>query len=71
MAAPQAQRLHIVPGTLLVLFLLRLDDACAVLALPPPRFAEGLKAACDLLRFGPMQRDEDRLDEILPWTGNV
>lgn len=71
MALPEATRLHIVPGALLVLFLLRLDEACAVLALPPARFVEGLKAACDLLRFGPVQREEDRLDEILPWTGNV
>lgn len=71
MNRPEASRLLIVPGSLLVLFLLRLDEACAVLALPPARFAEGLKAACDLLRFGPVQRDEDRLEEILPWTGNV
>lgn len=71
MAMPEIPRLQVVPGALLVLFLLRLDGAFAVLALAPARFTEGLKAACDLLRFGPVQRDEERLDEILPWTGNV
>lgn len=63
--------LRIVPGTLLVMFEVQLVDAATLLVLPAVRFLEGLLAARDLLRFGPVQRDEDRLDEILPWTGNV
>lgn len=71
MARPFHTSLRIVPGTLLVLFELQLDGARALLALPCARFLEGLKAACDLLAFGPVQRDDDRLDELLPWAGNV
>ena len=63
--------LHLVPGDPLVLFIVRLDDAGTTWALHRSRLLEGLKAAGDLLRFGPVQRDEDRLDELLPWAGNV
>lgn len=68
---PPRPHLHIVPGQLLVLFQLQLDGARALLAWPAHRFLEGLKASCDLLGFGPVQRDDDRLDELLPWAGNV
>ena len=63
--------LTILPGELLVFFVVRLDDARVTFTAHCTRFLEGLKAACDLLRFGPVQRDEERLDEILPWAGNV
>lgn len=63
--------LQLLPGELLVFFIVRLDDARVTFATRCARFLEGLKAASDLLRFGPVQRDEEHLDEILPWAGNV
>lgn len=63
--------LNIVPGECLVLFSVLASGTVAMLACPPARFLEGLRAACALLGFGEVQRDEDRLDELLPWTGNV
>lgn len=59
------------PGELLVFFLVRLDAAGSAVVVPPPRFLEGLRAALDLLGFHGLQREEDRLDELLPWAGSV
>lgn len=69
-AAPLAS-LAILPGTLLVGFLVRLGSEAAAWFTEPARFLEGLKAACDLLGFAELHRDEDRIDELLPWAGNV
>jgi hypothetical protein len=66
-----APRLHILPGEAAVLFLVAMQHAASVLAMPAARFLEGLKAACALLSFGELLREEDRLDELLPWAGNV
>jgi hypothetical protein len=63
--------LHLIPGTVRVLFLVCLDHAASVMTVPPPRFLEGLRAATDLLGFHGLQREEDRLDELLPWAGAV
>jgi hypothetical protein len=72
--APRADAvpaLHILPGELVVLFLVRLDEAASALAMRPARFLEGLRAAVDLLGFHGLERDEDRLDELMPWAGSV
>lgn len=63
--------LHLLPGELLVVLLVRLDQAMAAVAVPPPRLLEGLRAAVDLFGFHGLQREEDRLDELLPWAGSV
>lgn len=69
--APPLPALSLLPGELLVLFFVRLDQASAVLTARPPRFLEGLRAAIDLLGFHDLHREEDRLDELLPWAGSV
>lgn len=63
--------LHVLTGRLLVLFLLRVGGATPVLAVRPAQFLDGLLAARNLLSFSELQRDEPRLDELLPWAGNV
>ncbi len=62
---------QIVPGEVVVLFVVRIAQAASTLAVPPGRFLEGLRAAVDLLGFAELVRDEERLDELLPWAGNV
>ncbi|MCW5632473.1 MAG: hypothetical protein KIT17_03985 [Rubrivivax sp.] len=69
--AAGAPSLQLLPGELLVLFLVRLDRAASVLTAHPSRFLEGLRAAVDLLGFHELHREEDRLDELLPWAGSV
>jgi hypothetical protein len=71
MSCPALPHLRIVPGTLLVLFVVHIDSASTTLATSASRFLEGLKASCDLMGFGAVQREDDRLDELLPWAGNV
>ncbi len=68
---PPPSALQMLPGELLVLFLVRLDAAASVVAVPPARLLEGLRAAIDLLGFHGLQREEERLDELLPWAGSV
>jgi len=69
---PAAPSMQMLPGELLVFFLVRLDEAASAVVVPPPRLLEGLRAALDLLGFHGLQRDEeDRLDELLPWAGGV
>jgi|JRYJ01.1.fsa_nt_gb hypothetical protein len=63
--------LHLLPGELLVVFLVRLDQAATAVVVPPARLLEGLRTALDLLGFHGLQREEDRLDELLPWAGSV
>ena len=71
MSSPSPPPLLIVPGTLLVLFFVQVDATCTVLAVNAGRFMDGLKASCALLSFGAVHRDDERLDELLPWAGNV
>lgn len=63
--------LAVLPGQLLVTFLVRVGCAAAALVVAPARFLEGLRAAVDLAGFGELVRDDDRLEDLLPWTGNV
>lgn len=70
-ATPPTTGLWIAPGTLLTLFLVRVDPAATVLAVRPSRFFEGLKAARDLMSFSALHREEAPLEELLPWSGNV
>lgn len=72
MADMPSARLDVLPGQLLVLFLVQLDQARpAVLAVRPTAFLEGLRAAVAALGFAGLQRAEPALDELLPWAGNV
>lgn len=71
MSAVSSALLLILPGTLLVTFLVRLGGTGTAFALPPGRFLEGLKAATDLLGFGELHREDERLEDLLPWAGNV
>lgn len=71
MPNPASPPLMIVPGTLVVLFLVQVETTRAVLAVNAGRFLDGLKASCALMSFGAVQRDDERLDELLPWAGNV
>ena len=63
--------LQIVPGQIVVLFVVQIARAFSTLAMPPSRFLEGLRAAIDLMSFAELVREDDRLDELLPWAGNV
>lgn len=63
--------LTVVPGNLVAMFWVELDPAATLLVVRSSRFLEGLRAACDLLGFSGLQREEERLDELLPWSGNV
>lgn len=72
MPAPASTLLRLVPGQLLVMFLVQLDHAApACLTVPPAAFLDGLRAAVALLGFQGLQRAEPALDELLPWAGNV
>lgn len=63
--------LMLVPGRHRVLFVVRVGEAMSSLTVHASHFLEGLKAACAILSFAELQRDEERLDELLPWAGNV
>jgi hypothetical protein len=72
MTAHPSTALQLVPGRLLVLFLVQLDrSAPACLAVQPAAFLDGLRAAVAMLGFQGLQRAEPALDELLPWAGNV
>lgn len=71
MPLPPTPCLVILPGRLLVTFLVRLGHASAALVLTPGQFLDGLRAARDLLGFAELWREDDSLDELLPWAGNV
>ncbi len=69
---PPPPRLVLLPGRLLVLLLLRLDDGTrAVLAERPARLLDALRAAAAVLGFGALHRVEPAPEELLPWAGNV
>lgn len=71
MSTPSDCELSLLPGQPWVLLLIRLDRAQTVLAVRSPRLLEGLKAAAATLSFSGLHRDDDRLDELLPWAGSV
>ncbi len=64
--------LVLLPGRLLVLLLMRLDDGTRVaLAGRPSQLLELLRAAAAALGFGTVLRAEPAPEELLPWAGNV
>ena len=63
--------LVLLPGSRLVLFLIRVDMRPTVIAVPAAEFLDGLHAATALLSFSCLQRDDLPLDELLPWAGSV
>lgn len=64
--------LFLLPGRLLVLLLMHLDDGTRVaLAERPAQLLEALRAARAVLGFGAVQRAEPTPEELLPWAGNV
>lgn len=70
--AVQRPALLLVPGRLLVLLLLCLEDGTrAVLAERPSALLDALRAATAVLAFGALQRAESEPEELLPWAGNV
>jgi hypothetical protein len=65
-------RLVLLPGRLLVLLLMCLDDGTRVaLAERPARLLDALRAARAVLGFGGVHRAEPSPEELLPWAGNV
>jgi hypothetical protein len=71
MRSPARDELALLPGSRLVLFLVRVDGRPAVVAVPPAEFVDGLRAAKALLGFDSLHRDDLPLDELLPWAGSV
>lgn len=71
MPHPPKTSLVILPGRLLVTFLVRLGCAASALVVAPGSFLEGLKAARDALSFAEIVREEEAVDDLLPWAGNV
>ena len=71
MPALPCAHLTLVPGTVLVLFVVQVDAACTVLAVPAGRFLDGLRLAGDLMGFAGLERAEEPLEDLLPWSGNV
>jgi hypothetical protein len=71
MAEPAHAELTLLPGEQLVLFLIRMEQKASVVAVTADRFLEGLRAACSLMSFTVLCRDEPALDELLPWAGSV
>jgi len=66
-----AVSLAVLPGQLIVTFLIRPDQVASALVVQPSRFMEGLLAARDLLTFSELVRDDDNCEELLYWAGNV
>ena len=71
MTDPDCPSLMLLPGRQRVVFVVRVDRAMTSLTVHAAHFFDGLKAACAMLSFTGLEREEDRLDELLPWTGNV
>ena len=72
MSPPSTAALWLLPGRLLVLFLVQVEQGPrACLTSPPGQLLQGLAAACALLSFSAPLRAEMPPEELLPWTGNV
>jgi hypothetical protein len=72
MSRPAAAALRLMPGQLLVLFLVQVEQGPrACLTATPGQFLQGLAAACALLSFSAPLRNEMPPEELLPWAGNV
>lgn len=64
-------QLVVLPGTSLVMFLVRVDQTPAVVAVGAAAFLDGLRAANALLCFSAVHREELPLEDLLPWAGGV
>ena len=72
MSRPAADALRLLPGRLLVLFFVQVDQGPRVcLSAAPGQLLQGLAAACALLSFSAPLRNEMPPEELLPWAGNV
>ncbi|MCE2659012.1 MAG: hypothetical protein LW854_12330 [Rubrivivax sp.] len=71
MESAPAQSINILPGTLVVTFLVRLGLVVSALVVAPGDFLTGLRAASHTLSFGELCRDDTAVDDLLPWAGNV
>jgi hypothetical protein len=71
MESAPAQSVFILPGTLVVTFLVRLGQVASAFVVAPQDFLTGLLAASHSLSFGELCRDDTTVDELLPWAGNV
>lgn len=63
--------LSLLPGSLMTMFFVELDQAATVFAVRTAQFLDGLMAACALMNFSELQREEPSLEDLLPWSGNV
>ena len=69
---PAEASLFLLPGQLIVLFLVQVEAGPrACLTATPAQFLPGLAAACALFSFSAPCRAEMSLEELLPWAGNV
>lgn len=66
-----SRELVLLPGTCLVMFLVRVDQASSVVAVTTAAFLDGLRAANALLSFSPVHREDLPLDDLLHWAGGV
>lgn len=71
MTSAPAPSIDILPGTLLVTFLVRLGLAVSALVVAPQDFLVGLRAATHAASFSELCRDELTAEDLLPWAGNV
>jgi hypothetical protein len=71
MTSAPAATIDILPGTLVVTFLVRLGLAVSALVVAPQDFMTGLRAASHAAGFGELCRDEAAAEDLLPWAGNV
>lgn len=69
--SPATPALHLLPGTLVVVFLVVRGAQRSALAVPPQEFLHGLRAADAVLGFSDVLRAEHSPEELLPWAGNV
>ena len=71
MPTDTAVELNLLPGSRLVLFLVRVDGARSVVAVAASAFLDGLRAADALLSFSGLHQEELPLEDLLPWAGSV
>ena len=71
MSTCDANELVLLPGTCLVMFLVRVDQSSPVVAVAAAAFLDGLRAANALVSFSPVHREDLPLEDLLPWAGGV
>lgn len=63
--------LWFLPSRCWVVFFVQTDHGSASFSVRPADLMHGLRAARQLIGFGELLRDEEALEELLPWSGNV